>query len=119
MKFQISRTLLLNSINQVTIAISARTAIPILTGIKLKITEEGLTLTGSDSNISIESFIPAETEDRINIENIVPGSVVLQAKIFPQIIRRLPEDTVHIEVDDQLNVAVRSGNAYFNLNGQN
>src|SRR5690625_3636544 len=118
MKFQISRTLLLNSINQVAIAISTRTAIPILTGIKLEITEEGLTLTGSDSNISIESFIPTETEEHINIENIVPGSIVLQANIFPQIIRKLPEDTVYIEADDQLNVSIRSGNAHFNLNGQ-
>lgn len=119
MKFTISRTLLMNSINNVSVAISNRTAIPILTGIKLEITNEGLTLTGSDSNISIESFIPTETENKINIENIIPGSIVVQAQYFPQIIRKLPENIVHIEVDHEENVSIRSGNSHFTLNGIN
>jgi len=119
MKFTISRSSLMNSINNVSVAISSRTAIPILTGIKLQLTEEGLTLTGSDSNISIESFIPAQTDENVNIENIVPGSIVVQADYFPQIIRKLPENIVHLEVDDQLNISIRSGKAHFTLNGQN
>lgn len=118
MKFTISRSLLMNSISNVSVAISSRTAIPILTGIKLQLTEEGLTLTGSDSNISIESFIPAQTDDNVNIENIIPGSIIVQAKYFPQIIRKLPENTVHLEVDDQLNISIKSGKAHFTLNGQ-
>lgn len=119
MKFTISRSLLMNSINNVSVAISSRTAIPILTGIKLQLTEEGLTLTGSDSNISIESFIPAQTDENVNIDNIVPGSIIVQADYFPQIIRKLPENIVHLEVDDQLNISIRSGKAHFTLNGQN
>lgn len=117
MKFTISRNLLMSSISKVSVAISSRTAIPILTGMKLQITKDGLTLTGSDSNISIESFIPAQTEENVNIENIVPGSIVVQAQYFPQIIRKLPENIVHIEVDDQANMSIRSGKAHFTLNG--
>ena len=43
-------------------AVTSRTTIPILTGIKIVATEEGVTLTGSDSDISIESFIPKEED---------------------------------------------------------
>ena len=44
-------------------AVASRTTIPILIGIKLDATGEGVYLTGSDSDISIKSFIPKE-EDR-------------------------------------------------------
>lgn len=118
LKFIIERDKLIASIQDVMKAISSRTAIPILTGMKLEARQDGVTLTGSDSDISIESFIPAEEDGRVNIEQIEEGSIVIQASYFPDIIRKLPENTVQIEVDDSLKVLIRSGNAEFNLNGQ-
>ncbi|HLR52719.1 MAG TPA: DNA polymerase III subunit beta [Candidatus Avamphibacillus sp.] len=118
MKFIIEREKLIASIQDVMKAISSRTAIPILTGMKLEATQHGITLTGSDSDISIESFIPAENEDHVNVEQIEEGSIVLGARYFPDIIRKLPESKVEIETDDNLKVLIRSGNAEFNLNGQ-
>ncbi|WP_368653501.1 DNA polymerase III subunit beta [Ornithinibacillus sp. 4-3] len=118
MKFVIQRSKLIASIQQVMKAISSRAAIPILTGMKIETKRNGITLTGSDSDISIESFIPAEEDGIVNIENIEEGSIVLQANYFPDIIRKLPEETVEIQTDDQLNVTIHSGNAEFNLNGQ-
>lgn len=118
MHFTIDRQKLIASIQEVMVAVSSRAAIPILTGIKLEASEKGIILTGSDSNISIESFIPAEEDETIYVENIQPGSIVLQAQYFPQIIRKLPENTVEIETDDEFNVTIKSGKALFNLNGQ-
>lgn len=118
MQFSIDRQKLIASIQEVMVAVSPRAAIPILTGIKIEASEKGLTLTGSDSNISIESFIPAEEDGTIFMEDIVPGSIVLQARYFPQIVRKLPEDTVQIEADEELNVTIKSGKALYNLNGQ-
>lgn len=63
MKITIKRDYLIQALNEVTRAISSRTAIPILTGIKLTINDEGAILTGSDSDISIEAFIPLEKDD--------------------------------------------------------
>ena len=57
MKFIIQKDQLVQSVQDVMKAITSRTTIPILTGIKIVATEEGVTLTGSDSDISIESFI--------------------------------------------------------------
>ncbi|KGP73226.1 DNA polymerase III subunit beta [Pontibacillus yanchengensis] len=118
MKFTIQRDQLMESIQDVMKAISSRTTIPILTGMKVEATEQGVKLTGSDSDISIESFIPKEEDGIVYVENIQPGSIVLQAKYFPDIVRKLPQQTVELEVDDHLNVGIRSGSAEFNLNGQ-
>lgn len=117
MKFIIQRDLLVQSVQDVLKAVSSRTTIPILTGIKIVATEEGVTLTGSDSDISIESFIPCEEEGTENVEVKASGSVVLQARFFSEIIKKLPMDTVEIEVQSQYVTTIRSGKSEFNLNG--
>lgn len=118
MRFVIQRDRLLKSINDVMNAISSRAAIPILTGVKIEANQTGITLTGSDSNISIKSFIPVEENEIINIEDIEEGSIVLQAKVFQEIVRKLPKKTMKIQTDSQFNVNIQSGNVEFNLNGQ-
>lgn len=60
MKFEVMRDSLLNGLNDVMKAVSSKTTIPILTGLKLEVTKEGLYLTGSDSDITIQTFIPVE-----------------------------------------------------------
>lgn len=117
MQFVINKDQFVQSIQHVTKAISSRTTIPILTGIKIDATEEGVTLTGSDSDISIESFIPNEEDGQINVQVIETGSIVLQAKTFPEIIKKLPEEQVEIIVQDQFATTIRSGSSVFNLNG--
>ena len=53
-----------------------KTTIPILTRIKLVASEEGLRLTGSDSEVSIEVFLPIEDEElQLTVQE--PGSIVL------------------------------------------
>lgn len=118
MQFIIQRDLLIESIQHVMKAISARVTIPILTGIKIEATAEGIKLTGSDSDISIESFIPVEEEGIENVEIQKNGSIVVQAKYFPDIIRKLPLKTVEISTDDHFQVTIKSGGAEFHLNGQ-
>lgn len=113
----INRERFVHSIQHVTKAISSRTTIPILTGIKLTATSEGVILTGSDSDISIESFIPAEENGEELVQVKEAGSIVLQAKIFPEIVKKLPEDEVEMIVHDQFATTLRSGSAVFNLNG--
>ncbi|MED4534770.1 DNA polymerase III subunit beta [Metabacillus fastidiosus] len=117
MKFIIQRDKLTESVQDVMKAVSSRTTIPILTGIKIVATEDGVTLTGSDSDISIESFIPAEEEDKEFVDIQQTGSVVLQARFFSEIVKKLPKDAVEIEVNNNHSTVIRSGKAEFNLNG--
>ncbi|WP_042354589.1 DNA polymerase III subunit beta [Bacillus rubiinfantis] len=117
MKFIIQRDRLVQSVQDVMKAVSSRTTIPILTGIKLMATAEGVTLTGSDSDISIESFIPKEEAGDEIVEIKQPGAIVLQAKFFSEIVKKLPTDFVEIEVLNHLQTVIRSGKSEFNLIG--
>lgn len=116
MKFIIQKDHLVQSVQDVMKAITSRTTIPILTGIKIVASEEGVTLTGSDSDISIESFIPKEEGDQEIVDIQQPGSIVLQAKFFSEIVKKLPTSQVEIMVDN-LQTTIRSGKSEFNLNG--
>ncbi|WP_332650751.1 DNA polymerase III subunit beta [Lysinibacillus sp. 54212] len=117
MKFDIMRDHLLAGLNDVMKAVSSKTTIPILTGIKLDVTNEGLNLTGSDADITIQKFIPAE-ENGEQIMNITTtGSIVLQARMFNEIVRKLPTNDVEIEVTNGFATDIRSGKSEFHLIG--
>ncbi|OIJ21923.1 DNA polymerase III subunit beta [Anaerobacillus alkalidiazotrophicus] len=117
MHFVINRDYFVHSVQHVSKAISSRTTIPILTGIKIVADHEGVTLTGSDSDISIECFIPIEEEEKQLVEIIQEGSIVLQAKVFTEIVKKLPNDKIELVVQDQFSTTLRSGSSVFNLNG--
>ncbi|WP_026584872.1 DNA polymerase III subunit beta [Bacillus sp. J33] len=117
MRFIIQRDRLVQSVQDVMKAVTSRTTIPILTGIKIVASEEGVTLTGSDSDISIESFIPKEDDGNEIVEIRQPGAIVLQARFFSEIVKKLPTDSVEIHVENHLQTVIRSGKSEFNLNG--
>ncbi|WP_053368624.1 DNA polymerase III subunit beta [Bacillus sp. FJAT-27245] len=117
MKFNIQRDYLVQSVNDVMKAVTSRTTIPILTGIKIVAETDGVTLTGSDSDISIQSFIPKEENGNEIVEIKQEGAIVLQAKFFSEIVKKLPTDTVEIEVHNHLQTVIRSGKSEFNLIG--
>src|SRR5699024_3761553 len=118
MIFVTQRDQLVASILNVMKAISQRTAIPIFTGMKIEAKKSGLILTVSDSDISIGAYIPTEEDGTIVVEEIEEGSVVLNAQYFSDMISKLPENTVMIEADSELNVTIQSGKSVFKLNGQ-
>lgn len=116
MKITINRNTFLNELATVQRAISSKTTIPILTGVKIKLNSDGLYLTGSNADISIETFLAADDEKaQMLIE--ATGSIVLQARFFNEIIRKLPEATFTLEVLANNQVAITSGAAEFVVNG--
>lgn len=117
MKFDILRDRFLNGLNDVMKAVNTKTTIPILTGIKIDVTNEGINLTGSDADITIQTFIPVEEngEQIINISET--GSIVLQARMFNEIVRKLPTNEVEIEVTNSFATNIRSGKSEFHLIG--
>lgn len=117
MKFDIMRDRLLDGLNDVMKAVSSKTTIPILTGIKIDVTEEGLRLTGSDADITIQTFIPIEENGDQVINISEPGSIVLQARMFNEIVRKLPTNDVEIEVSNGFQTHIRSGKSEFHLIG--
>lgn len=119
MKFEIARDELLDGLSDVMKAISQKVAIPILTGIKIEVDEKGMTMTGSDSDITICTFIPAERDGEQLIDVSEKGSIVLQAKVFSEIVRKLPTNEVNIEVKEGWQTQIHSGKSEFKLIGSN
>ncbi len=117
MKFDIMRDRLLDGLNDVMKAVSSKTTIPILTGIKIDVTEEGMRLTGSDADITIQTFIPIEENGDQVINIAETGSIVLQARMFNEIVRKLPTNDVEIEVSNGFQTHIRSGKSEFHLIG--
>ena len=113
MKFIIKKNILLENLLNTAKAISSKNLIPILTGIKFELNDEGLYLSASDSDISIRTFI----EKSKITEVIQTGSVVISGKYIVEIIRKLPDTDITIEVIDGYNMIIQTTGSEFNLNG--
>ncbi len=110
MKLICNQRTLSSSITVVQKAVSTKTTLPILKGILLETCGQQLKLVGTDLEIGIESYMDAEI--------ISPGAVVLSSRILGDIIRKLPDSDIEIEVDDQNNTVIRCENSQFTLMGQ-
>lgn len=115
MKFIIKQEILLESLYHTSRAISPRNLIPILTGIKFDLTEEGLYLSASDTDISIRCFISKDEIEEISEY----GSIVIGGKYIVEIIKKLPNTNITIEVMDGNKMIISTDNTEFNLNGIN
>lgn len=117
MKFSINRSSFVNQLNNVLRAISSKTTIPILTGVKMVVSENQLVLTGSNADITIQSTLNVtDGENELVIEE--PGAIVLPARFFSEIVKRLPDKEVTIELHEGFQTKITSGNAEFTINGQ-
>ena len=111
MDFKIKRIELLNALTKVSRAVSIKSPLPVLTGIKFDLKEDELILTGSDSDITIQTSI------QDNIEIIKPGSVVLSSRYILEIIKKIDSEEVHIFIVDGTLTRIEGANSRFDLNG--
>ncbi|MCJ1750002.1 DNA polymerase III subunit beta [Mammaliicoccus sciuri] len=117
MKFTIQRDYFLNQLNDTLKAISPRTTLPILTGIKIDATDKGIILTGSDSEISIEITINQNIDGEKIVDIEEKGSVVLPGRFFVDIVKKLPGKTINLSTNDQFKTLITSGHSEFNVSG--
>jgi len=116
MKIKIRKDVLLENLNKVSKAISTKNLVPALAGIKFDLTNEGLTLTASDNDITIRSFIPKQNNDMNILEE---GSIIISGRYILDIVRKLPDKMINLEVFDELKVIISTENSEYNLNGIN
>ncbi|MBF7015864.1 DNA polymerase III subunit beta [Staphylococcus durrellii] len=117
MEFTIRRDYFINQLNDALKAISPRTTLPILTGIKIETKENEVILTGSDSEISIEITIPKQIDGEDIVTIAESGAVVLPGRFFVDIIKKLPGKEVKLSTNDQFQTLITSGHSEFNLSG--
>lgn len=116
MKFSINRASFIKALNIVQRAISSKTTIPILTGLKLDVTGNNIMLTGSNADISIQTTISGDNPDN-DLKISSTGSIVLPARFFSEIVKKLPDTELVVEVGDNFQTNIKSGNSEFTING--
>ena len=109
MKFTCSRQDLAKSLNIVSKAVSVRTTIPSLKGIMMEVKDGALIMTASDMDITIQ--------DRIQVEQAEAGSVIVPAKLFGDVVRKLAGEEIAISADESSTIEVKCLNSDFILTG--
>ena len=109
MKFICLKNSLIEAITNVSKAVSDRTNIPSLEGIRFKLEDSVLELTGYDLELGIRTSIAVRSEDK--------GLFVANAKLLLDIVRRMEEDDIFIEVLDNLQINISSGKAHTSIFG--
>ncbi len=106
MKFTCNQQKLSASLSIVSKSITNRSTLPILKGFLLEVDSDKLTISGSDLDLSIEQVITVE-----NSEN---GSVVVESKNFNELIKKLSNTEIGIEVLEDI-LYVRSGKETYTI----
>ena len=112
MKLQFQKSALLNGISIVSKAIPAKTTMSILECILIDADADQIKLTGNDMELGIETRVEGSILER--------GKIALDAKLFYEIIRKLPdgEAPVIITSDNKFNTTIQCESALFNIPGR-
>ncbi|UOB81517.1 DNA polymerase III subunit beta [Bacillus sp. ZJS3] len=116
MEFIVNHKHFTQALSEVSKAISTKAIIPILSGIKITADQSGITLIASNSNIFIEKFIPSAIDDEQITTILQAGTIVVPAKYFIEIIKKMPSDIV-IKSKNEQTITIQSGEVTLNLNG--
>ena len=110
MRFTCEKSWLLQGLNIAGRTVAQKSSLSVIEGILCR-AGHGLSLTGYNMETAITYQIEAEVTD--------PGECILPAKLFGDIIRRLPEGPVTVLVDDNYKVSIRAGYASFSISAEN
>lgn len=109
MKITCLRTDLASAISNVSRAVSTKATIPALEGVLLKAYGESLNISGYNLEIGITTDVEASI--------IKEGEIVLSARLFLDIVRKLPEEIVTIETDDRMVTYITCGKVDYQIVG--
>ena len=110
MKIICSKSELLRGVNTVLKAVPAKTTMPILECILIDTTNGEIKLTANDMELGIETKIKGDILDK--------GKIALDAKLFSEIVRKLPDSEVSIQTDDAFRALIKCEKAKFNIAGK-
>lgn len=108
MKFSCEKILLQSAIAVTSRAVAQKSSIPALEGLLLHV-DSGLTVSGYNMQTGIRTKVSADV--------VSGGDIVLNARLFGDIIRRMPDDVVTVSVDDRQTVHLSCGDANFDILG--
>ncbi len=107
LKLTFLKNSLVAAINIVMKAVPTRTSLPILECILIEAFNGTITMTSNDMEMAIKTGLEGSILEE--------GKIAVDAKLFSEIVRRLPEDELMISVDDSFQMEISSGKAKFNI----
>lgn len=111
MNFSIDRNVLLENLNLIARGLPVKTAMPVLNGIKMELTNEDLYLTSSNTDVSVQVVINHES---LQIKET--GKIVVPGNYFIQIIRKINSKTVDISLIEDKIIVIKAERSEFKLN---
>lgn len=110
MKFVCNKSDLLSGVNIVSKAVSNKTTMSILECIMINTNYGYISLTGNDMELGIETVVEGDIIER--------GMIALDAKVFSEIVRKLPDNSITIEVDENCKTIITCEKARFTIIGK-
>ncbi|MCI8510255.1 MAG: DNA polymerase III subunit beta [Lachnospiraceae bacterium] len=110
MKLICSKTALLNGVQIVSKAVPSKTTMSILECILIDVRRDEITLIANDMELGIETRIEGTIAEK--------GMIALDARIFLEIVRKLPENDITIHTDESLKTTITCEKAKFNIIGK-
>ncbi len=110
MRFTCEKSMLVQGLNIAGRTVAQKSSLSVIEGILCR-AGQGLSLTGYNMETAITYQIDADVADS--------GECILPAKLFGDIVRRLPEGPVTVVVDDNYKVSIRAGYASFTISAEN
>jgi len=107
MKLICNRQSLYEALTNVSKAAAEKSSIPSLEGIKLSLNSETLSLTGYNLEIGIQTSIDVTSSDN--------AELVVNSRLFSEIIKKMPTDEINIDVDDNLTMTISGGNTEYSI----
>lgn len=98
MKFVCNKSEISEAIGNVSKAVPSKSPVPSLEGVKLKLSENILELTGYDLELGIRTQIQVKSDDS--------GECVINARLLNDIIKKMPSEEINIQVNEQLNASI-------------
>lgn len=108
-KISCLRTDLANAVSNVSRAVSTKASLPALEGVLIKAYDNKLNISGYNLEIGITTDIEATIQEE--------GEIVVSAKLFLDIVRKLPEEIVMMETDDRMVTYITSGKVDYQIVG--
>lgn len=109
MKFRCNTKELSDALVNIQHAVSSKSSLPVLEGILLRASDGTLSLFSYDLEIGMTTTVAASVGE--------PGEIVLNARLFTEMTRRLPTENVDISSDEKLLTTIRSGVSEFTILG--
>ncbi|MDO4731108.1 MAG: DNA polymerase III subunit beta, partial [Clostridia bacterium] len=109
MKFICNKKDLISSVSSAQRAVAVRSVNPSLEGMFLKTSDGKVEIYGYDMEMGVKTFV--------NADIINEGSIILNARVFSDIVRNLPDNEVTVDVDENFMTTIKSGMSLFSIMG--